>query len=67
MDCTIYVAKTKALISCIATAQRICSFVFAFAESRFSHDAAQLRMVANPYNRNRKRLDSFKENTHTKH
>ena len=33
-----YVAKTKALISCVVTAQLI--FVFAFAKSRFSHDAA---------------------------
>ena len=32
MDCNIYVAKTKALI---------CVFVFAYAKSRFSHDAAQ--------------------------
>ena len=30
-DCTIYVAKTKALISCLIT-----------AKSRFSHDAAQI-------------------------
>ena len=28
-DCTIYVAKTKALISCTVTAQLICAFVFA--------------------------------------
>ena len=28
-DCTIYVAKTKALIS--------CAFVFAYAKNRFSH------------------------------
>ena len=42
MDCTIYVAKTKALISCpvtvAVTAQLICAFVFAYAKSRFSHD-----------------------------
>ena len=41
MACTIYVAKTKALISCTVTAQLICAFVCAYAKSRFSHDAAQ--------------------------
>ena len=40
MDCTIYVAKTKALIC--ASVYRFCVFVFAYAKSRFSHDAAQL-------------------------
>ena len=29
--CTIYVVKTKTLISCIVTAQLICDFVFAYA------------------------------------
>ena len=37
-----YVAKTKALISFAVTAKLICVFVFAYAKSRFSHDAAQL-------------------------
>ena len=41
MDCTIRVAKTKALISFAVTAKLICVFVFAYAKSRFSHDAAQ--------------------------
>ena len=41
-DCTIGVAKTKALISCAVYAQLICAFVFANAKSRFSHDAAQI-------------------------
>ena len=41
-DCTIYVAKTKALISFAVTAKLICVFVFAYAKSRFSHDAAHL-------------------------
>ena len=37
-----YVAKTKALmISCLVTTQLICTFVFAYAKSTFSHDAAQ--------------------------
>ena len=39
-DCTIYVAKTKVLISCAMTGQLICVFVFACARSRFSHDGA---------------------------
>ena len=41
-DCTIYVAKTKALISFAATARLICVFVFAYAKCWFSHDVAQL-------------------------
>ena len=40
--CTIYVAKTKALISCTDTAHLICVFVFAYANCWFSHDAAQM-------------------------
>ena len=31
-DCTTYIVKTKALISCEATAQLICTFVFADAK-----------------------------------
>ena len=42
-----YVAKTKALISCVVTAQLICVFAFAYAKSRFSHDEAQLFYVRN--------------------
>ena len=34
-DCTIRVAKTKALISCAVTAQLICAFVFALQKSGF--------------------------------
>ena len=37
-----YVAKTKALITCVVTAKLICVFVFAYAKSRFSHDAAHI-------------------------
>ena len=40
MDCTIYVAKTKALISFAVTAKLICVFVFAYLKSRFSHNKA---------------------------
>ena len=42
MDCTICVAKTKALISFVVTAKLICVFVFAYAKSRISHDKAHL-------------------------
>ena len=35
MDCTIYVAKTKALISFAVTAKLICVFVFAYAKADF--------------------------------
>ena len=41
-DCTIYVAKTKALISFAVTAKLICVFVFAYIKCWFSHDAAHL-------------------------
>ena len=34
-DLTIYVAKTKVLISCAVTAQLICVFVFAYAKAGF--------------------------------
>ena len=39
---TISVAKTKALISCAVTAQLICTFVFAKAKIRLSHDEAPI-------------------------
>ena len=42
MDCTIYVAKTKALISFAVTVKLICVFVFAYAKIWFSHSAAHL-------------------------
>ena len=35
---SIHESKIKALISCAATAQLICAFVFAYSKSRFSHD-----------------------------
>ena len=34
--------KTKALISFVVNAKLICVFVFAYAKSRFSHDAAHM-------------------------
>ena len=45
MDCTICVAKTKALISFAVTAKLICVFVFAYAKVRFSHDEAHILSV----------------------
>ena len=41
-DCTIYVAKTKALISFAFNVKLICFFVFAYAKSWFSHDVAHM-------------------------
>ena len=41
-ECTIPVAKTKALISCTIIAQLICFFVSAYAKRWFSHNAAHL-------------------------
>ena len=41
-DCTSYVAKTKALISCAVTVQLICDFDFAYAKSWLSHEAAHI-------------------------
>ena len=48
MDCTIYVAKTKALISFAVSAKLICVFVFEYAKSRFSHNEAPI--INNIYN-----------------
>ena len=48
MDCTIYGAKAKALISHAVTVKLICAFVFAYAKSRFSHDAAHI-LSRQPY------------------
>ena len=42
MDCTIYVAKTKALVTSAVTAQLISAFVLAYAKRRFSHDTAHM-------------------------
>ena len=58
-DCTIYVVKTKALISCAVTtqlicavtAQLICVFAFAFAKSRFSHNEAHIIIYINRHDR----------------
>ena len=42
MDCTFYLAKTKALISFAVTAKLICVFVLPYAKCWFSHDVAQI-------------------------
>ena len=52
MDCTIRIAKTKALISFAVTAKLICVFVFAYAKSRFSHDEAQIVVEIDQENNN---------------
>ena len=39
MNCTIRVAKTKALTSSAVTAKMICVFVFAYVDCWFSHAA----------------------------
>ena len=44
-DFTIYVAKTKALISFAVTVKLICVFVFAYAKCLFSHDVAQISVT----------------------
>ena len=44
-NCTICVAKTKALISFAVTAKLICGFVFACADCWFSHAVAQMITV----------------------
>ena len=41
-NCSIRVAKTKALISFAVTAKLICVFVFAYADCWFSHEAAHI-------------------------
>ena len=41
-NCTILVAKTKALISFAVTAKLICVFVFVYADCWFSHAAAHM-------------------------
>ena len=42
MDCTIRVAKTKALTSFTVTAKLICTFVFAYADCWFPQEAAHM-------------------------
>ena len=44
-NCTIRVAKTKALISFAVTAKLICTIVFAYADCSFSQAAAHIGNV----------------------
>ena len=44
-DCTMRVAKKKALISFAVTAKLICTFVFAYADCWFSHAAAHMLLI----------------------
>ena len=44
-DCSIYVVKTKALISCAVTVQLKCVFVFAYGKSHFSTNKAYIGNV----------------------
>ena len=41
-DCTIRVAKTKALISFAVTTKLVCVFVFVYAKSQFSHNEVHI-------------------------
>ena len=41
-NCTICVAKTKAVISFTVTVKLVCAFIFAYANCWFSHAAAHL-------------------------
>ena len=43
-DCTIRVAKAKVLFSCAVTAQLIYTFVFAYADCRFSDVVAHFKL-----------------------
>ena len=42
--------KTKALICCMAIMQLICTFVFAYVKSRFSHDVSHIMHYIEHYN-----------------
>ena len=64
------VAKTKALISFAVTAKLICVFVFAYAKSRSSHDAAHINQGSNSAcqrqtNRGQPPASSFSTNLQT--
>ena len=43
-DCTIYVAKTRALSSCAVSAQLICALVFPYAKLKASFLLMQLKL-----------------------
>ena len=47
---SIYVVKTKVLISGAVTGQLTSVYVFAYAKSRFSHDTAHSRLSVKSHN-----------------
>ena len=53
--------KTKALISFAGTAKLICVFVFAYAESRFSQDAAHIICTVDTQKATQVKFDRFIE------
>ena len=54
-----------ALISYMVTAQLICAFVFAYAKSRFSHEAAQLSLISLTFINSLNVLIFYTDNTHS--
>ena len=50
-DCTIGVAKTKALINFAVTAKLVCAFDFAYADCWLSDAVAQLSITFQPFTR----------------
>ena len=48
--------KTKALISFAVTTKLICVFVFAYAKSRFSHDAVHIHLLKDRFSHNEARI-----------
>ena len=43
-DCTFYVAKTMALLSCTVTVQLICVLIFRICKKQVSDDGAHINM-----------------------
>ena len=56
MDCTLYVAKTKALINFAVPTKLICVFVFSYAKCCFSRDAAHFILTCDRYTNQRRIL-----------
>ena len=42
---SIYIGKSKGLISCLVTVHLICTFVFAYSKSRFSLDGSNCSLI----------------------
>ena len=58
-DCTIRIAKAKALISCVVTVQLICVFVFTYAKSGFSHNEAHFMVSWQNFSWDYHQISSF--------